>query len=263
MAYEESIGYACRIAIHNPTDHTQVLRVTVASPQTWDNMDVSTANNLLTPTRIGTSGLYGWNWPAAASRTTTYKLSIFAASATSANDTILAEGSGSADGGRTINGLSAEAQEDVAEVIPEPSSGQSVTITPIRASAANPRLSSRKLATIPQGTGPTDLVNLTDSAGDPVDLSGRTLRMVIASVTDEQDADDRTDDEIEALYKYETGDGLTVQGADDNQIRIDHDAENTTTAGKFRYWIHDVTTADQPITLLKGTFDVEPAATDV
>lgn len=139
----------------------------------------------------------------------------------------------------------------------------SVTVSPIQASSANPRLSTRKLATIPQGTAPSDIVVLTDSQGDPVDLSGKTLRMVVASVTDEGDADDRTDDEIEAIYKYETGDGLTVQGADDNNVLIQHDAANTTTCGSFRYWLLDVTDADQPFALLKGTFDVEPAATDV
>jgi hypothetical protein len=87
--------------------------------------------------------------------------------------------------------------------------------------------------------------------------------MVVATVNDDGDEDDRTDDTIAALYKYETGNGLTVQGDDNNQILIEHDAANTTDAGHFRYWIYDVTDPDQPLPRLKGTFDVEPAATDV
>jgi hypothetical protein len=140
---------------------------------------------------------------------------------------------------------------------------QQVVITPILASAANPRISTRKLATLVQGTASSDLVTLTDATGAAIDLSAKDLRMVVATVNDDGDEDDRTDDTIAALYKYETGNGLTVQGDDDNQILIEHDAANTTDAGHFRYWIYDVTDPDQPLPRLKGTFDVEPAATDV
>jgi hypothetical protein len=138
-----------------------------------------------------------------------------------------------------------------------------VVSLPVVASRSRPRLTTRRLATIPQGSAPSDAYTLTDHDGNAVDLLGRTLRMVVARATDEGDEDDRTDDAIEALYKYETGDGLTIGGASHNVLTIQHDAANTATAGRFRYWLFDVSVSAQPVALMRGTVDVEPAAVNV
>jgi hypothetical protein len=137
-------------------------------------------------------------------------------------------------------------------------------VTPLGVTVNSPRYATRNLATVTQGSAPTDVLVITDAAGEPIDLSGRTLKIVAALVTDAGEVDDKFDDTLEGRFAYTTADGeLTVGGADDNQLSILHDATNTATAGNYRYWLWDVTNAARPIVLVKGRLPIEPAAFEV
>lgn len=120
----------------------------------------------------------------------------------------------------------------------------------------------KDLPVIAQGSAPTDRWTILDVDRVAVNLSGRVVRFVVGQVTDEGDEEDRTDDAIEALYQYESGDdaNITIGGTDNNQVSVQHLPANTATAGAFRYWLWDVTTTGEEITLASGTFEVRPAA---
>lgn len=127
--------------------------------------------------------------------------------------------------------------------------GLDITITPVQVNAANPRYSTRKLAPVAQGSAPTDILLITDGAGAAINLSGKTLRMVVAT---------ESDGVLTTAYKYETGgSGLTVGGGSNNQVTIQHDDANTTTPDEYSYWLWNVT---DDIVLCKGTFEVEAAS---
>jgi hypothetical protein len=135
-----------------------------------------------------------------------------------------------------------------------------LTITPVQVNAANPRYSTRNLATVAQGSAPTDILTVTDGTGTAINLSGKSLRLVVASVTEGDDEESILDDTLAAKYEYETGgSGLTVGGASSNQVTIQHTAANTATVGEFRYWLWNTT---DNIVLVKGSLTVEPAAAD-
>jgi hypothetical protein len=144
----------------------------------------------------------------------------------------------------------------------------SVTITPLLAAVTNPRHSTRNLATIAAGTAPTDVITVTDGTGAAVDLSGKSLRLVAYIRSDEADEydpendADKWDATLAAVFKYETGSGggLSVGGADNNQVTIEHDAANTALAGRYRYWLLNVT---DNIAISKGRMPIEPAVLDV
>jgi hypothetical protein len=140
--------------------------------------------------------------------------------------------------------------------------GARLTITPIKATATNPRYSTRRLANVAQGTAPIDIVDITDGAGNPVDLTDKSLRMIVCEMTEEHDEETIFDDELTGLYKYETGSGenLEIGGDDNNQVTIHHDAANTLTPGRYPYWLINVT---DNVPLLKGILPVEPAVLDV
>lgn len=131
-----------------------------------------------------------------------------------------------------------------------------LVITPIQANAANPRYSSRILAPIAKGTAPVDVVTVTDGTGAAVDLTGRSLRMTFAA----RDCEAGT---FAGIDQYTTGGGgLTVQGDDGNQVRIQHSVALTRTIGpgSYHWWLFDVTGGgDAKTLLLKGTVEVEDA----
>jgi hypothetical protein len=73
---------------------------------------------------------------------------------------------------------------------------------------------------------------ITDSDGDPVDLSGLQLAFVVYD--DEGDATE--------LWRLTTADGeLPISGDDNNQITLTDDATNTQDDGQFRYTLWDTT----------------------
>lgn len=157
----------------------------------------------------------------------------------------------------TLEELSALATENLDAKVSE----ASVTITPYVASTSNPRAATRDLAAIPQGSGPTDLWTITDATGAAIDLSAKTVRFVVAETTDDGDDEDPYDDDLTALYQYETGtdSNISVGGASGNQVSVRHLPANTATAGLFLYWLWDVTTAGEETVLAKGKMPVTVA----
>jgi hypothetical protein len=137
-----------------------------------------------------------------------------------------------------------------------------ITITPVQANSSNPRYSTRAMANIGQGSAPSDLWEFDDANDEPIDLSGKTVRLVFAQVSDEGDDEiSVVDDTLEGSFKYETGgSGLTIGGADDNQVTLQHDATKTATAGDYRFFWWNVT---DKILLAKGSVSIEPTAFDV
>lgn len=137
-------------------------------------------------------------------------------------------------------------------------SGSGVPTTPIWANAANPRYSDRQLAPIAQGSAPTEILTLNDGAGNPIDLTGRILRLVVYETLEDSATPTRYDDTLNALFQYDMGDEITL-GPNENQVTIIHDVVKTATPGDFRYFLWDVTDAGGEYVLLKGRFPIEPA----
>jgi hypothetical protein len=131
-----------------------------------------------------------------------------------------------------------------------------VVFTPMKAAVTNPRFTTKNIAEIPAGTAPTDYWDITDGNDQPVDLSGKTIRFVVASIEDLTEDFDPFDDELTGEYQYDTDDGITISGDDDNRVTVQHDADNTATAGDYRYFLLNVT---DNIMLAKGKMPVTPA----
>lgn len=131
-----------------------------------------------------------------------------------------------------------------------------VTITPFQANPSNPTTVTRDRAPIAQHSAPTDQWTISD-----LNLTGKTLRYVVYEITDANDEDSQLDDEVEGLWKYETGDGITFGlSGDDSIVTVQHDAENNGTAGDYRYVLWNVTDA---LALAWGKLPIKPAAFDV
>jgi hypothetical protein len=119
----------------------------------------------------------------------------------------------------------------------------------------------RDLADIPQRSAPTEVWIIADGTGAPVDLSAKSLRVVVWKVTDAGDEEDPTDDTIIPAWKYESGGGgLTVGGTDNNQVTLQHDSAKNATPGRYGYALWNVT---NKIVLAKGCLRIDPAAFDV
>jgi hypothetical protein len=137
--------------------------------------------------------------------------------------------------------------------------GGTLVITPILATVTNPRYSTRDLPPIAQGSAPAEAFTIVDGSGAAVDLSGKTLRFVVCSV-DEKDHDNPFDDVLTGLYSYETGSGITLSGAGNNVVTVQHSAANTVTPGRYRYFLWNV---DDELELVKGKMPIEPAKISV
>jgi hypothetical protein len=138
--------------------------------------------------------------------------------------------------------------------------GGSLIITPFQAVTTNPRYSTRDLPPIAQGSAPTEIWTITDGTGTPVNLSGKTIRLVAYLETEVGDTEDTFDNTLTPKFKYETGgSGITIGGASNNQVTVQHDAAKTATPGHYRYWIWD-TTSNVP--LAKGRMPIEPAVSN-
>lgn len=136
--------------------------------------------------------------------------------------------------------------------------GSTLTITPLVASVANPFYATRDLPKLPAASGNTIVWTITDGAGAAVSLSGKTIRLVAYLTSDSgDDVDSVIDDTIAASFQYATsGDGITVGGADNNQITLVHSITKTATPGNYRYFLLNVT---DRIVLAKGRMPIEPS----
>lgn len=135
-----------------------------------------------------------------------------------------------------------------------------VTVTPIVATSNNPRYATRDLPKIAQGSQPSEIWTIVDSAGNPVSLSGKTVR-VVACTREVSDEDPVFDDTLAGSFKYETaGGGITVGGAGNNVVTLTHSAAKTATPGQYEYWLWNVT---DKIMHVKGRMPIEPSLIDV
>ena len=133
-----------------------------------------------------------------------------------------------------------------------------LTITPLVASVANPFYATRDLPKLPAASANTIVWTITDGNGAAVNLSGKTIRLVAYLTTSAGDnVDSVIDDTIAASFQYATsGDGITVGGADNNQITLVHSITKTATPGDFRYMLWNIT--DNTL-LAKGKMPIEPS----
>lgn len=116
----------------------------------------------------------------------------------------------------------------------------------------------RDLAQIGAGTAPPEVFNVVDASGDPVDVSAKDLRFVVANVSDLTPDDDPFDDVVTGSWSYETGgSGITVGGTGNNVVTVQHDASKTVTPGEYRYFLIDVTDS---LLLATGRLPIIPTA---
>lgn len=148
---------------------------------------------------------------------------------------------------RYVNGLPAEE-------VDQPFAIQGV----FQAVLTNPRYQTRNLPPMAQGSEPIDIWAITDPQGVPIDLSGKTIRLVAYLRTDPgTDQESILDDTLEGAFQYETGgDGITVGGTGNNEVMLEHDAGKTGVAGEFYYFLWSVT---DRLVLAKGRMPIEPA----
>lgn len=139
--------------------------------------------------------------------------------------------------------------------------GGDIIVTPLQANAQNPRYSANDAAPLAQHSAPTDIKTFRDSNGALLQFTGKTVRLVFASVTDLGEQDVLTDDTLAGSFKYESpSNGITIGGTNDTQITLLHDATKLSTAGSYRYFWWNVT---DKLLLERGTVDIEPTIFDV
>jgi hypothetical protein len=136
-------------------------------------------------------------------------------------------------------------------------SGDIVAVTPIQASVTNPRYATRDLAPIAQGSTPTDAWTVTTGAGLPLNLAGKTVRLVAYTEAEPVGDCNPFDLILTPQFKYETGgNGIIVSGTDSNIVSVTHSAANTAKAQELRYWLLDVTDL---LPIATGKMPIKPA----
>lgn len=103
-----------------------------------------------------------------------------------------------------------------------------------------------------QGATFTRVINATDGAGDPIDLTGYTARMQVR----------RDIDATAILIELTTENGRITLGGESGTITLSIDAEDTSAIP--RPGIYDLELESDTgtvIRLLKGIFDLDPEAT--
>lgn len=134
-----------------------------------------------------------------------------------------------------------------------------VAVTPFQAITTNPRYQTRDVPPIAQGSAPTDVWVVVTANGEPVNLSGKTVRLVAFEV-DDPDEDVKYDETLVPAFEYQTGgDGIVIAGDENNEVRLTHDVLKTATAGNFRYFLWNITDS---LVLAKGKLPIEPAVKD-
>lgn len=145
---------------------------------------------------------------------------------------------------------------EVIEAVDRPFAMQGIYL----AVMTNPRYQTRDLPPIAQGSEPTEIWNLTDPTGAPIDLSGKAIRFVAYLRTDKGvNQESIYDDTITPSFKYETGDGITLIGPDDNQVELKHEASRTGVPGLYEYVLWNAT---DKLVLAKGRCPIEPLPFD-
>jgi hypothetical protein len=134
----------------------------------------------------------------------------------------------------------------------------SATVSPVVAQASGVLYVTRDLPRIPAGSAPAFAWTVTDATGAAVNLSGKTVRFVVASIATNVDPFAETET---ALFKYETGgSGVVVSGTSSNVATVQVSATDTAAhVGSLRYWLLNAT--DKQI-LASGKLPIVPAALD-
>jgi hypothetical protein len=89
----------------------------------------------------------------------------------------------------------------------------------------------------------TKTLTITDDADDPIDLSAATIKMEVRSSVGGT-----------VQFTFESGDGITVGGTDDNVITISKLVDIT--AGSYLYDLEIIYSGGEVQTLIKGSFTV-------
>jgi hypothetical protein len=89
----------------------------------------------------------------------------------------------------------------------------------------------------------TKTLTITDDADAAIDLSAATIKMEVRAAVAST-----------VLFTFETGDGITVGGADDNVITISKLVDIT--AGSYLYDLEITYSGGEVQTLIKGSFTV-------
>lgn len=274
-----------QIVVHHPTDAGKVRQFTGSGAPQWVDLATATfAECAVTLEQIGTTGIYYATLDVPDDAT--YPILLYGTDATGFSDQVIGtmawvpeptvpptveEIRTEIDNNSTISAR----VEDIHDKLPTSNylagsdsedgavaTDASLTITPYQVNTSNPRYSTRDLPPIAQGSEPTEVWTITNSEGAAVDLSGKTIRVVVCAVDKgELDANSQPfDDTLTGSFKYETGDGITIRGDDNNQVWLDHDASKTATPGVYRYFLWNVT---DKLLLAKGRMPIEPAKMDL
>lgn len=126
-----------------------------------------------------------------------------------------------------------------------------VTVTPLAVTVSAGEVSGVDLVAY-QYCGFSFLLTITDDNGDPIDLSGKTVSLVI------HDLESPTAE----VFELTTGAGLTVVGASHNQVSVAADSTHTQSAGVFRWFMRDITTPTSAVPLGAGSFTINETAPD-
>lgn len=134
----------------------------------------------------------------------------------------------------------------------------------MQATVDSPFIASKDLPATPVGSGPQFQWEIFDSSGNAVNLSGKTVRFVVATVDEGSDEFSKYDDTLTGAFQYQSGtSALAVSGTSSNVVTVQVDSADIDTAGVHRYWIWDATTSGAERVLVKGKFPVEPAVRSV
>jgi hypothetical protein len=133
---------------------------------------------------------------------------------------------------------------------------QAVVVAPIRAQVSGTLYVTHHLPRVPAGSAPAFAWTVADAAGAAVNLTGKTVRFVVASVATNVDPFAETET---ALFKYETGGGgVVISGTSNNVATVQFSGTDTAAhVGSQRYWLVNVTDLQ---VLASGRLPIVPAA---
>jgi hypothetical protein len=126
----------------------------------------------------------------------------------------------------------------------------SITVAPLQATYSHNKVATRDF-TLYQGGTETFTWVITDANGDPVDLSSKAVRLVLA--TDDGNS-------LTGVAQYDKPAGLTVGGADGNNVSRTFSTSDTGAVRTMKYLLWNQTDGDP---MAEGTIRVRPALRSV
>ena len=126
--------------------------------------------------------------------------------------------------------------------------GGTATVAPVVATATSTFYAEENLPSIAQASAVSVVFVCLDSDDVAINLSGKTVRFIVTR-TPESDA-------AVVFYRETGGSGVTVSGADSNNVTVA--ITTTNTASALRGWYHLWNTTDS-ILLSRGAISIDPA----